>query len=384
MLLQSDLPDAPGAGWLAPMFSPRERINAPLRHLLLMTFLGDTADSFFDKGVTGDQPSAGSSYPCLNVVCPAHGQAMIKNLEYKRTKDRRRILTLFRCPTCGQASTRKSEGKTLKRVIEWGHIWEEKLKLLWNDLSLSVTHIKHALHSDHITIKRHAAKAGLPFPRLRPGRPSVMKFTAPPKEIRAKFTVEARRAEYIGLRNAQPMATGRQLRQSHAGLVTWLYRHDREWMLNNAPRHVCRSRPKMAVDWHERDELVSGQVVTVALQIKNAPGKPQRVSFATINREIRAQLQLYIDTEEMPLTRLALQGVVETPEQFGLRRIHYVTKRLVAENAAPSRSDFLRAAGINPQRQISGMIMDAIDGALAHICCAVENPPRPLFSVQNV
>jgi len=382
-LLQSDLPDEPGAGWLAPMFSPRERINAPLRHLLLMTFFGDTADSFFDKGVTRAQPSAGSSYPCLNVVCPAHSQPLIENLEYKRTKDRRRILTLFRCPTCGQASTRNNEGKKLKRVIEWGHLWEEKLKLLWSDLSLSVTHIKHALHSDHMTIKRHAAKAGLPFPRLRQGRPSVMKFTMPLKKSRARFTVEARRAEYIDLRNAQPMATGRQLRESHAGLVTWLYRHDREWMLKNAPRTVNWARPKTVVDWHARDEVVSGQVVTVALQIKNALGKPQRVSFATINREIRARLQLYINPKTMPLTRLALQGVVENPEQFCLRRIHYVAKSFVAENMIPSRSEFLRAAGINPERKVSGLIMDATEGALAQISCAVENSPPPRFSVQS-
>jgi hypothetical protein len=379
-LLQSDLPDELGAGWLAPMFSPRERSNAPLRHLLLITFFGDTADSFFDKAFTRSQASAGSSYLCLNVVCPAHGQALIKNLEYQRTKDRRRILTLFRCPACGQASTRKNEGMKLKRVIEWGHIWEEKLKLLWNDLSLSVTQMKHLLHADNLTIKRHAAKAGLPFPRLRPGRPSVMKFTPPPKKIMAKFTVEARRAEYTGLRNAQPMATGRQLRESHAGLVTWLYRHDREWLLKNVPRDLCRARPKTAVDWHARDELVCGQVVTVALLIKNAPGKPQRISFATINREIRARLRLYIDTKQMPLTRLALKGVVETSEQFGLRRIHYVAKSFVVENGTPSRSDFLRAAGINSQRKISRIMMDAMDCALAGIRCAAENPPTPRFS----
>jgi hypothetical protein len=57
--------------WIFTVISPRERINAPLRHLLLMTFFGDSADSFFEKGVTRGQPSAGRSYPCLNVVCPA-------------------------------------------------------------------------------------------------------------------------------------------------------------------------------------------------------------------------------------------------------------------------------------------------------------------------
>jgi len=199
----------------------------------------------------------------------------------------------------------------------------------------------------------------------------------------AKFTVEARRAEYIDLRSAEPTATGRQLRKSHAGLVTWLYRHDREWMLKNVPRTVNWTRPKTVVDWHARDELVCGQVITAGLQIKNACGKPQRVSFAKMNREVRVRLQFYIDLKNMPLTRLALQGIVETPEQFGLRRIHYVAKIFIAENATPSRSDFLRAAGINPQRRISRMIMDATDGALAQISCAVEHPPAARFSMQS-
>ena len=211
--------------------------------------------------------------------------------------------------------------------------------------------------------------------------PQVALATA---EAKARAASEHRnsvqlKSQAVALRNAQPMATGRQLRESHAGLVTWLYRHDREWMLRNMPRDLCRARPKTAVDWHARDELVCGQVVTVTLQIKSAPGKPQRISFATINREIRARLRLYIDTKQMPLTRLALKGVVETPEQFSLRRTHYVAKSFVAENATPPRSDLLRAAGINPQRKISGIIMDATDGVLAEISCSAENLPTPRF-----
>ncbi len=363
-LLQSDLPDKSGGGWLAPMFSLRERINAPLRHLLLLTFFGDTADSFFEKPAGGHPTAEQTAYPCLNALCPDHGQALIKNLERKRSKDRRRILTIYRCPTCGHASTRKNAGQTLKRVIEWGQFWHEKLKLLWADLSLSVTQIKHALHSDNLTIKRHAAKAGLPFPRLRPGRPSVMQFTLDPKKSGTKFTIEERRAEYTALRKAHPAATGRQVRELYPGLITWLYRHDGQWMVQNVPRFK-RVQPKTVVNWQERDELMCGQVVTVALQIKNAPGKPRRVSFARINCEMRARLPLDIDLEKMPLTRLVLQGIVETAEQFCLRRIQYVAQRFIADHTAPSRSDFLRAAGINPQRKNSESIMAATDAALA-------------------
>lgn len=363
-LLQSDLPDKPGGGWLAPMFSLRERINAPLRHLLLLTFFGDTADSFFDASAGGHPTAERAGYPCLNALCPDHGQALINNLETRRTKDRRRTLTLYRCPTCGQASTRKNEGRSVKRVIEWGQLWQEELKLLWADLSLSVTQIKRALHSDNLTIKRHAAKAGLPFPRLRPGRPSVMQFTLAPKQSGTKFTVEDRRAEYLGLRQAHPGATGRNVRQLYPGLITWLYRHDRQWMVQNVPR-LKRVQPKTVVNWQERDEQMCGQVVTIALRIKNASEKPRRVTFATINCEMRARLPLNLNPSKMPLTRLVLQGVIETPEQFCLRRIHYVAQRFVADHTTPSRSDFLRAAGINPQRKSSESILAATDAALA-------------------
>ena len=363
-LLQSDLPDKPGGGWLAPMFSLRERINAPLRHLLLLTFFGDTADSIFDTSAGGHPTAERAGYPCLNALCPDHGQPLIKSLETRRTKDRRRTLTLYRCPTCGHASTRKNAGQTLKRVIEWGQFWHEKLKLLWADLSLSVTQIKHALHSDNLTIKRHAAKAGLPFPRLRPGRPSVMQFTLDPKKSGTKFTIEERRAEYTALRKAHPAATGRQVRELYPGLITWLYRHDRQWMVQNVPR-LERTQPKTVVNWQERDELLCGQVATVAQRIKNASGKPRRVAFATINHEMRVRLQVYFNPKTMPLTRLVLQGIVETAEQFCLRRIQYVAQRFIADHTAPSRSDFLRAAGINPQRKNSESIMAAIDAALA-------------------
>ena len=70
-------------------------------------------------------------------------------------------------------------------------------------------------------------------------------------------------------------------------------------------------------------------------------------------------------SKTMPLTRLVLQGIVETAEQFCLRRIQYVAQRFIADHTAPSRSDFLRAAGINPQRKNSESIMAATDAALA-------------------
>ena len=45
-----------------------------------------------------------------------------------------------------------------------------------------------------------------------------------------------------------------------------------------------------------------GQVVTIALRIKNASEKPQRVTFATINCEMRARLALNLNLSKMPLT----------------------------------------------------------------------------------
>ena len=138
-------------------------------------------------------------------------------------------------------------------------------------------------------------------------------------------------------------------------------------MLKNVPRDVNRARPETIVDWRARDEAISAQVITLAINIKNAPGKPQRASKTAIEREVRCRLKLQFDLIKMPLTRLALHDVVETSEQFSLRRIHYVAQRFVAEGVTPTRADFLRAAGFNTQRVVSGLIMDAIAGALAQI-----------------
>jgi len=375
VLLQCDLPDEKAKDWLTYMFSPRERINAPLRHLLLMTFFGDTSASFFDKTSSVTQPAEARCYPCLNVVCPAHGKKLIKSSECKLTKGGRRMRTLYRCPTCGHTSARTEDGAKLKWIYDRGHLWEDKLKLLWNDASICIAHIKQELDADRMTIKRLAVKADLPFPRLCRDRRGVIRHPPQKKANKGKFAVETRRVEYLALRKAQPAATGRQLRASHAGLVTWLYLHDREWMLKNVPRDVNRARPKTIVDWPARDEVVSAQVITLATQIKNAPGKPQRASKTAIEREVRCRLKLQFDLIKMPLTRLALHDVVETLDQFGLRRIHYVAKRFVAEGVTPTRADFLRAAGINTQRVVSGIITDAIDGALAQIRTNIENLP---------
>lgn len=97
-----------------------------------------------------------------------------------------------------------------------------------------------------------------------------------------------------------------------------LYRRDRDWYVANV--QLPRPAAHAAFDWNKRDEILGARVLMAAAKIKTESGKPHRVTIVAIGRELREKKNLRVNLAKLPLTRLAIQGVIENNEQFALRR----------------------------------------------------------------
>ena len=266
-LLQCSVSGFINGGWLAAACRKSDSGVAPLRHILIMQFLGRSPESFF-KEMNAPAVDSKVSFPCLNQVCSYHNQPVITERTFKRKKLPNGAFAVYRCPHCGHTSSRSRDGERIFRVIDFGHVWSKRLSELWDDAALSLHQIADRLHADVNTIRRRAVKMDLYYPR--PG-PRITKIKPKVGQgVKFKYTAKAQRTKWLKLRDQNPSLHKQQLRRLNQSLYAWLLRNDKDWYNANSPaRQKMTGREYEVVDWQARDQVLVGKVITAASTIKN-------------------------------------------------------------------------------------------------------------------
>ena len=378
------LRDGGDGGWLGRLLRETQQTIAPLRHLLILAVLGVSAEDFFTRVVlcSALRPQT-PHYPCLNPICPEFGKATIPQFEIKRAK--KGIARIFTCPQCGYRSSRPADGSAVIRVVQFGTLWEDRLKILWVDASLSLRSLSTQLHADSRSVLKYAAKLKLSFPRRGPTR--LTNWPSRPGALRLATRCcrsEEKRKEWRELRRMHANAGIANLHHLAPALYTWLYRHDRKWMIQNSP--ACRRRvPKNnRVDWCARDSGLIDRVTAAADRIRNQPGQPRRVTVRAIGIELGIAVVLKTQKTKLPRTKAALAVLVESTEEFVLRRIRWVVDTLTIQRSRATRSEIMRLAGIGSRALSMLSVQCAIDRAkadLESLCsneCRQSAPNEPL------
>jgi hypothetical protein len=197
------------SSWLADMLRDRPRCAHPIQHLLLINFLGNTAQSFFE------------------------------------------ILQERKKPKCAAPSTRK---ETNQKLID-----QEFLARLWADRQISLREIGRRLRVDPMTVKRHAARVGLRFPRegvrLTRNRPPQ------PRVHRKRLDFHRQRWERA---LAKPEPQG--LRKRLPSTYSYLFRFDREWLDQHRPPSPAPKPRKPRVDWQARDRELTQKIQEIVIR----------------------------------------------------------------------------------------------------------------------
>ena len=169
-MLHCEIEEHINENWLLRLVRMSDGAQHPLHHLLLIHFLGYTAESFFSLSPES-KPFGEGPWPCLNPVCDYYRQPHIKACQtiYSQHISGRPV-GIFAC-TCGFIYSRTGPDTTegdqfiLSRIKSFGFAWEAKLQRLWEDETASLREIGRQLSVDPLTVKRHVARLGLPLPR---------------------------------------------------------------------------------------------------------------------------------------------------------------------------------------------------------------------------
>ena len=142
--------------WLFRLIKNPELEGNPIRHILLMLFLGIEFDFKINKDIKY-LPFGLGPWCCLNPACEHYKEAVIENIELKFDSRNDNVAANFKCE-CGFKYTRHApyndnkDKYSYKYILEYGKIWDDKLIELTADTSVSLKYI-----CEFFNISRNAA-----------------------------------------------------------------------------------------------------------------------------------------------------------------------------------------------------------------------------------
>lgn len=351
--LHCDLDPQISDHWLARLVRKPKGAHHPLRHLLMMHFLGYSAADFFAFSAAY-HPFGEPPWPCLNPVCRYYRQPSITNCQIVYTTSMGGHPTgIFSC-ACGFTYARSGPDTSVEdrfrrgRIIQFGSLWEEILQRLWDDPSFSVNAIARRLGVDPLTLKRGAVRLGLSLTRryeenLIQLKPVDHSHTSPVENTLIELA--SQQATWLAAMKTHPECGTKALRHLLPGLYAWLYRHDRVWLQAHLPAQK-RVRRQPRINWARRDKQCAENVRNAADALKNTDLHPIRITVASIGRKIRQLAMIQQHLDKLPLTGAAIAEVIESREDFALRRVQWATMIYHREGYAPQRWKFIRRAGL--------------------------------------
>jgi hypothetical protein len=131
-------------------------------------------------------------------------------------------------------------------------------------------------------------------------------------------------------------------------LYAWLYRNDKDWLLDNTPQPVKLTVANTKVDWGKRDkELLESLEVLDSKHSKEYLRFRKSKTWFIRHSDAKATLEKHLD--KLPLCKNFIDSHLETVEEFHQRKIVAAVRELTEEGSALPTWVIIRRAGIREQ-----------------------------------
>ncbi|MBS4189805.1 hypothetical protein KHA94_06230 [Bacillus sp. FJAT-49705] len=321
--------------WLHKVLRNSGDVIHPLKHILLHIFFGMKIDSTI-KGsnlmISIPHPFGNGPWPCLNKTAEHFGEKVIPLCEITRCHNTGKPVGTFTC-SCGFVYSRRgpdsSEIDQMKigRIKNFGSVWETKLCELWDNKNLSLREKARQLGVDPQTVKR----------KVNVSSQVTNENSQKPNKLQQ---IKVKRNEWLSLK-------GEDTSQQRKTVYNWLYKHDRDWLMQTRPINKGNSYSNNRVNWVQRDEEIAEKVRDIVNKLK--PIKRVRISKTEIGRQIGALSLIENQLDKLPKTEKELEKVVENIEQFQIRRIDLSIAELVRSNEILKAWKVAKKAGLKTE-----------------------------------
>lgn len=332
--------------WLARITRPVQHMTFPLKHLLLINFLCQDSQEFFQPDIDVLPFGEGPWY-CLNPVADHYQKRVVTDCKVTFNYAKKEPLGTFTCK-CGFSYTRNASDDEMKcRLIKsFGQLWEKKLEQLLRDGAGGLKEISRKMSCDSKTILKYAKKLGLSG--LISSNSKYFKSLCDVKSIDMLDYREKYRDKILEVIAKNPNMGRSQIYKCIPAECYWLWKHDREWMNDTLPSKQKSSGGDgwkyIMVDWMERDKEY----------LKRLQNEYERlIKDANISKITKTKLAGLLGKREMsiildkknanklPNTIKFLTEVTETPYQYLLRKIDCTCVKLFKEKGSFSANEVL-------------------------------------------
>ncbi len=342
-IVQSSFDPEDEDNWLQAIVRKHRKTFHPIRHLLMIQFLGLTLEELFEEKLEY-KPFGNSPWPCLNPGANHYLMSVVKDLKIRYDNKEKSPIGTFKC-SCGFTYTRKGPDTSEKdryrkgRVKVFGAVWEERLKeLLKKDLSLR--EIARRLKVDVKIIKKymdiHKDDLNLTEGVVRCNKDDE--------------TIQRHREEWLYLTSHYPDCSITKFKELNQALYAWLYRNDKKWLNSNSPvNHKGNNSTQNRVDWERRDNEILGLVQTTVELLITSKAKPEQITISKIGKKIGRLSLLEKHLDKLPQTNNYLAQVIETRRDYHIRRIQWAIEELENEGADLKWWKVIKKAGIREE-----------------------------------
>jgi len=311
-MLQSEISPDNDWCWLKSLTRKHRKVFHPIRHILMMRFLGIDLADLAESARTMYRPFGDGPHLCLNTAADHYREPVVTKLTITHCSDTKRPVGTFTC-SCGFSFSRRGPDVVpedrfkIGRIKQFGAIWINQLEHLIKKEQVSFREAARRLRVDTQTIIRQYRK----LPTVGHDK----------KEQPAFELLEDKKQEWMLFHEEHKGGSICQLRELRPALYAWLYRHCKEWLLgfSYVNRRQVVFRPAI---WSKRDEELHNEVnrlLNTWEQDENV--KPVRITRSRIGNLLRKKAWIEKHIDKMPKTKSLFAQVCETTEQYQIRRI---------------------------------------------------------------
>jgi hypothetical protein len=365
--------------WLRRAIRPGGSGTHPLHHILLIHFLGYEAETFFNLPTT-QRPFGDGSWVCLNPASDHYKQYRVLDCQWQQraASNQGKPIGTFSCE-CGFVYSRIGPDKTsndlfrLDHVKAYGPVWETALQQLWNDPSKTLKEIARRLLVAPNTAKCQALRIGLSLPR--PGCNKQWQLSdhlALSGTLQRRHSQEECRQAWLLLMEEHPGVGMNVLIGKLPNIYSWLRRNDPEWLKAHRPLSQRKVPPPRQIDWERRDKEVAEAVKASAHRLKNTNGFLIKLTLTALGKDTGYQKVFARYLDKLPLTKQVLSQVVETREDYAIRRILWVAHCYQEEHICPTRSQLVERANVVKEIAALPRVKEAIENALVTVTSSID------------
>ena len=349
-------PDPDKYHWLRRICRRTEKTSQlhPLYHVLMRGFL-DHLDQTDAKVETSPQPK--QSYPCPNPFCNDPDPFSAQLQRTHRPQKNGPLHGTISC-TCeySYSCNLESENPYQGHIISYGSLWEEQF-IERVQAGYTIPQMIEAMSVSRGVILRKVTEL-----KLKPVWPVKMPTRAEPDQ-RIKDRIKTERKHFREYRKRHPRQSRSQIRAGMSAGYKFLYRQDKEWLLNHLPA-IKQAKPrKELLNWKARDKDYLQQVKAIVKDLLSHPGKPVRITPSTISK-IMGKRNLFskISLRKIPKTAAYLEEACD-PESYFQRRFQWAKEQLIKNGQTFTRSNLIYAAclGYNLSASQESMIQKLLE-----------------------